>query len=161
MPRCTPLGMVTLGVVLGGLAGWFLFGAPRPVLAGNDRQGDYVICTGMAGANPRSPLDGVWLLDYKSGKLLATVVDRSVGKTTGFAELDLVREFGLSPNQNVHFMMAPGTITAAQAALYLVETTTGKFGVYTMGPNSSGVGVTILRHELTTFRPEVKQAGVK
>src|SRR4051812_34448653 len=99
MPRYKPFGMLAMGLFVGALAGSMMFGSPRPVLDGNDRQGEYILCTGMAGANPRSPLDGVWLLDYKTGKLLATVIDRAAGKTTGFAELDLVREFGLSPNQ--------------------------------------------------------------
>jgi len=92
-------------------------------------------------------------LDYRSGKLLATIVDRSVGKTVGFAEMDLVSEFGVAPNQNVHFLMTTGTIAAGQAALYLAETNTGKFGVFTLGPSPDGnSGVTILRHDMTSFR---------
>jgi hypothetical protein len=98
-------------------------------------------------------LDGVWLLDYKQGKLLATMVDRTIGKTVGFAELDLVKEFGLGVNANVHFLMTTGHIAAGQAALYLVETGSGRFGVYTLGPTGDGsTGVTIVRHDLTSFR---------
>jgi len=142
-----------MGIVIGALGCWLAGGATRPVQAANDRHDNYVICTGMSGVNPRSPLDGIWLLDYKQGKLLATIVDRTVGKVAGFAELDLIQEFGFGPNQNLNFMMTTGTITAGQAALYLVETTSGKFGVYTLGPNtSSGSGVSILRHDLTSFR---------
>jgi hypothetical protein len=125
----------------------------RPVLASNDRHEDYVICTGAAGITPRSQLDGVWLLDYKQGKLLATIVDRALGQTVGFADLDLLKEFDLTASQNVHFLMTTGHIAAGQAALYLVETSSGKFGVYTLGPNPSGeTGVTIMRHDLTSFR---------
>lgn len=146
-----------IGLVVGVAAGAGIVGQPRPLLAANDRNGDYVICTGAAGTSPRSPMDGVWLLDYKTGKLLATIVDRSAGKTVGFAEVDLVSEFGLPPNQAVHFLMTTGTIAASQAALYVAETSTGKFGVYTLGPAADGAsGVTILRHELTSFRQNHK-----
>ena len=69
------------------------------------------------------------------------------------SDLDLVSEFSIQPKQNVHFMMTTGTITAGQAALYVAETTTGKFGIYTMGPRPDGkAGVAIRRHDLVLFR---------
>ncbi len=119
--------------------------------AANDRYGDYVMCTGAVAVNPRSPTDGVWMLDYRSGKLLGTVIDRSVGKILGWAEVDLVTEYNIPPRTDVHFMMTTGSITQGQAALYVAEVTTGKFGVYTMGPADTG-GIIIRRHDLTTFR---------
>jgi hypothetical protein len=119
----------------------------------SDRFEDYIMCTGAVAVNPRAPTDGVWLLDYRAGKLLGTVVDRGVGKIVGFAELDLPKEFGIPPKQNVHFLMTTGTIAQGQAALYVAETTSGKFGVYTLGPDPvTGAGLVIRRHDLTTFR---------
>ena len=48
---------------------------------------------------------------------------------------------------------ARATIAHGQAALYLAETNSGKFGVYTMGPRPDGTpGLSIRRHDLTTFR---------
>lgn len=123
--------------------------------AGNsDRFEDYVMCTGAVAVNPRAPTDGVWVLDYRAGKLLATVVDRTQGgKILGFAELNIAQEFGIPPKQNVHFMMTTGTIAQGQAALYVAETTTGKFGVYTLGPDPSGQqGLVIRRHDMVLFR---------
>src|SRR5262249_20322691 len=106
---------------------------------------------------PRAPTDGVWLLDYRSGKLLGTVIDRGLGKIVGFAEVDLLTEFGIAPKQNVHFMMTTGNISQGQAALYVAETTTGKFGVYTMAPRRDGqAGVEIRRHDLVPFRQAKK-----
>ena len=142
-----------VGVVLGGLAVAFCFMRSSPVLAANDRHEDYILCTGAASTNPRVPTDGVWLLDYRSGKLLGTVIDRGQGKITGWAELDLVTEFGLAPRANVHFLMTTGQISHGQAALYVAETTSGKFGVYTMGPRPDGQpGMTIKRHDMVMFR---------
>lgn len=119
---------------------------------GSDRYEDYVMCTGAATLNPKAPTDGVWLLDYRGGKLLGTVIDRNSGRITGWAELDLPTEFGIPPKQNVHFMMTTGTIAQGQAALYVAETNSGKFGVYTLGADLTGANLAIRRHDLTTFR---------
>jgi hypothetical protein len=142
------------GLVLGALGAGVYFAGLKPAqAAGNDRFEDYILCTGAVGGNPRAPQDGVWLLDYRAGKLLGTVVDKQQGKVVGWAEVDLVTEFGLPPRQNVHFLMTTGDISASQAALYVAETTTGKFGVYTMGSRPDGQpGVSIQRHDLVPFR---------
>ena len=130
---------------------------PHEARANNDRYEDYVICTGAVGLNPKVPTDGVWLLDYRGGKLLGTVIDRTLGKIIGWAEVDLVSEFGLPPRQNVHFIMTTGSIAQGQAALYVAEVTTGKFGVYTMGQRADGQpGVVIKRHDLVMFRQAPK-----
>jgi hypothetical protein len=142
------------GIVLGA-AGTALYVLPsRQALAANDRFEDYVICTGAVATAPRAPTDGVWLLDYRSGKLLGTVIDRHAGKIAGWEEVDLVNEFGIPPRQNVHFIMTTGYITQGQAALYVAETSSGKFGIYTMAPRPDVPrGFGIRRHEMSTFRP--------
>src|SRR5262249_28882219 len=121
---------LTTGLILGALGAGIYFGPGRPVQAANDRFEDYILCTGSVAITPRPMTDGVWLLDYRAGRLLGTVIDRSAGKITGWAEVDLVTEFGIPPRQNVHFLMTTGQIALGQAALYVAETTTGKFGVY-------------------------------
>jgi hypothetical protein len=154
---------LAVGIGVGVVLATFCSGQPRPVGAGsNDRYQDYVMATGPVSLNPRQQTDGVWLLDYRSGKLLGTVIDKNVGKIVGWAEVDLVSEFEVAPKQDVHFMMVTGWITAGQSALYVAETTTGKFGVYTMGPGVNGSGVVIRRHDLTSFRrvAEVEPAGL-
>jgi hypothetical protein len=144
---------LAVGLLLGGAA-VLLFTANHPAArAGNDRYEDYILCTGAVAVNPKSPTDGVWLLDYRTGKLLGTLIDRVQGKIVGWAELDLVTEFGLPPRQNVHFMMTTGMIAQGQAALYVAETTTGKFGVYTLGQRPDGqAGFTIRKQHMVNFR---------
>lgn len=142
---CGSLAATALMVIFGG--------APRDVRAASgDRYQDYVMVTGAVSINPRIQTDGVWLLDYKSGRLLGTVIDKQLGKIVGFAEVDLATEFSVEPRQDVHFLMTTGYITQGQSALYIAETTTGKFGVYTMGPGSNGSGLVIRRHDMTNFR---------
>ncbi|NBY03377.1 MAG: hypothetical protein EBQ87_15575, partial [Planctomycetes bacterium] len=71
----------------------------------------------------------------------------------GWAELDLAEEFNLPPRQNVHFVMTTGIVGKEQSALYVAETTTGKMGVYTMGPRPDGMaGAIIKRQDLSLFR---------
>jgi len=144
------------GMLLG-VVGTLMFANPLPdalhASASNDRYQDYIMCTGAVAVNPRAPTDGVWMLDYRSGKLQGTVIDRTVGKIAGWSEVDLVTEFNIPPKTDVHFMMTTGTIAQGQAALYVAEVTSGKFGVYTMGPApDGGGGIIIRRHDLTTFR---------
>jgi hypothetical protein len=144
---------LTAGLLLGGLGALFFLGRSQSAEAANDRYEDYILCTGAVAILPRAQTDGVWLLDYRAGKLLGTVIDRIQGKIVGWAEVDLVKEFGIQPKQNVHFMMTTGNIAQGQAALYVAETTTSKFGVYTMGPRPDGrPGIAIRRHDLVLFR---------
>ena len=139
------------GILLGGGGVAYFLGQPRVAEAANDRFEDFVMCTGTVSINPRAPTDGVWLLDYKSGKLLATVIDRNMGKIVGWAEMDLTGEFGIPPRKECHFLMTTGQISQTQAALYVAETVSGKFGVYTLVSKPDG-GFTIARHDLVMFR---------
>jgi hypothetical protein len=144
---------LAVGLALGAGAVALYLGHQPKARAANDRYEDYILCTGAVAINPRAPSEGVWLLDYRAGKLLGTLIDRARGKITGWAEVDLVTEFGLPPRQNVHFMMTTGMIAQGQAALYVAETTTGKFAVYTMRPRPDGQsGLVISRQDMGSFR---------
>jgi hypothetical protein len=152
--------IVSLAAAGAVVATLFFLDRPRLADAGStDRYQDYILATGAVTVNPKIQTDGVWMLDYKSGKLLGTVIDRLQGKLVGWAEVDLTTEFGLQAKADVHFLMTTGYITQGQSALYLAETTTGQFGVYTMGPGLNGVGVVIRRHDMTKFR-QPAQAGL-
>jgi len=156
--------VVTLaaGAALGMVAAMFYLGQPRVAgAASNDRYQDYVMATGAVNINARVQTDGVWMLDYKTGKLLGTVIDKSQGKVVGWAEVDLVEEFKVQPKQDVHFMMTTGYITQGQSALYLAETTTGQIGVYTLSGGANGQGIVIKRHDLATFRKVAEAPAVQ
>lgn len=149
-----------VGVVLGGVGIAFVFLHSSPARAGtSDRYEDFILCTGTVSTHPNVPTDGVWLLDYRSGKLLGTVIDRVQGKISGWAEVDLVNEFNLRPRADVHFLMTTGQVTKGQAALYVAETSSGKFAVYTMGQHSDNQpGWVIKRHDMVSFRPAPPKA---
>ena len=153
MNDCGRLLWLAAGLVLGGLGVGLYLGQNSPALAANDRYEDYIMATGAVSTSGRAPTDGVWLLDYRSGKLLGTVIDRTQGKIQGWAEMDLTSEFNISPKDNVHFLMTTGNIAAGQAALYIAEVKSGKFGVYTLGADANTqTGVGIRRHDLLSFR---------
>jgi hypothetical protein len=156
MRATATLGLLAIGAVVGFALSGLFSNQSRPVFAAsNDRHQENIMATGAVSVNPKVQTDGVWLLDYKAGKLLGTVIDRTQGKIVGWAEVELTGEFGLKAQQDVHFMMTTGYITQGQSALYLAETSTGQMGVYTMGPGNNG-GVVIRRHDITKFR---QQAG--
>lgn len=155
---------VAMAVSVGVALGWVL-NARQPVFAGasNDRYQDYILATGPVNqafsnnaAFLNAELDGVWLLDYKSGKLLASTINRQNGKMIAWDEMDLVKEFELAPRSDVHFMMTTGVVVKGQSVLYLLETNSGKVGVYSMTTDetaSTGNGkVRIRRHDMTSFR---------
>lgn len=148
------MGFLAAGMLLGAVGMLVLNGLPRQAQAATlDRHEDFIMCTGPVSIYPGVPLEGVWLLDYKAGKLLGTVIDRTHAKVISWAEVDLVSEFGIEPKQNVHFMMTTGNISPGQAALYLAEVATGKIGVYSMMPRLDGrYGVAIRRHDMVLFR---------
>jgi hypothetical protein len=149
-----------VGLALGAALVALGLGRTREARASNDRFEDYILCTGPVGVVKGVPVDGVWMLDYRGGKLLGTLIDRGVGKIVGWAEVDLVTEFGLPPRQNVHFLMTTGMINQGQAALYVAEINSGKFGVYTMGARTDAQpGVLIKRHDLVLFRQSAKPNG--
>jgi hypothetical protein len=59
-------------------------------------------------------------------------------------------------------MMTTGYVTQGQSALYLAETATGQFGVYTMSAGQGGSGIVIRRHDMTRYRnPGVAPAAVQ
>jgi hypothetical protein len=144
---------LALGLAVGVAATLWFRPAPQPAWAGNDRHEDYIISTGPIKLGVNTTADGIWLLDYRAGKLLGTIVDPNVGKVVGWAEVDLVKEFNIPPKQNVHFLMTAGTPIAGNTALYLSEINTGQFRVYTMAPRLDGTGGMMVRkHDATLFR---------
>jgi hypothetical protein len=159
--RTAMQAVIVAAAAAGGVvAALFVIDYPRPAKASSaDRYQDCILATGAVSMNPKIQTDGVWLLDYKSGKLLGTVIDRTQGKIVGWSEVDLTTEFGIQAKADVHFMMVTGYITQGQSALYLAETNTGQFGVYTMGPGVNGNGVVIRRHDMTKFRQAVQQGN--
>jgi hypothetical protein len=171
MPRSGRYLWLAVGLIYGAVVAGLFAGRAKLAHADNDRYEDYVMCTGEVTADVKTrtlwnpvtkkyhihreeiPVEGVWLLDYRSGKLLGSVVDRTVGKVVGWAEVDLVSEFAITPRQNVHFAMTTGVVGPGQAALYIAETTTGQLGIYTMGPRpDGGPGIMIRRHDRVPFR---------
>ena len=77
------------GIGCGLVAAALLSSPPKAAVASsNDRYQDYVMCTGAVSVNPKVPTDGVWMLDYRGGKLLGTVIDKTTGKISGWAEVD-------------------------------------------------------------------------
>jgi hypothetical protein len=150
-----------LGLALGCAGTAYFTHTPRQALAMNDRHEDYVIATGAVtlrqGSDPKFNIlaDGIWILDYRAGKLLATIIDPNFGRLKPWAEVDLVREFNIAPKQNVHFMMTTGTTINGQTPLYITETVTGRLAVYTVAAPPRGPQTVFIRkHDTAIYRQQ-------
>jgi hypothetical protein len=135
-------------LLVGLIAGWSLsLFRPAPVRAGaGDRLGEAIITTGPVlvrydkATESSISLDALYILDYKGGRLLASLPTfrQSASSTTiieSFVERDLVADFKLDVDTGPrpHFMMTTGSLgpyTAGWAPLYVVETTSNQMGVY-------------------------------
>ena len=130
----------------------------RRVGAGaGDRPGDPAVAAGAVSmqANPTTKVvfrqDALYYLDYKAGRILATVPDlrQSVAGThvlKPFAARDLVADFRLPPGVTPQFRMTVGELGVGGGGwspLYVFEATTRQVAVYraqspVLGPGSDG-----------------------
>jgi hypothetical protein len=168
---------ISTGLVLGVgiLLGW-LMAAPRSAVvlhAGAvDRSGESIIATGTVllrydeMTKSAVPLDAVYFLDYKGGRLLATIPSyQQTGRTThllhGFAERDLVADFKLDLDGGARprFLMTTGALgqySSGWAPLYLFETTTNQVAVYRMNTSVTTGTTTQSRLELVELQSYAK-----
>ena len=124
---------VLLGLVFGLGTAMFMQGQPSYATA-TDHTDDFAIATG-----PLTPeLEAVYLLDFKSGRLMGTVLNRQKGVFQHGYERMLTNDFGLSARQKPKFMMVTGMIQVATAqvpinhVLYVAEVNSGKMVAYFM-----------------------------
>lgn len=154
----------------GVVVGW-LSAVIRPTLmraSAGDRAGECIVATGPVlvqyddTAKAPIPLDALYFLDYKGGRLLATVPSYQMAGTKmqiidDFAERDLVADFHLDPDSGPRprFLMATGSLgrySTGWAPLYVFETTTGQVGVYRMQAGQSSTANASTRFELVELR---------
>jgi hypothetical protein len=140
----------SLALLIGLLAGWILASfRPAPVHASaGDRSGEAIVATGPVlvrfddTAKGPVPLDALYFLDYKGGRLLATVptyqqTGQQARLIDGFSERDLVNDFklDLDSGPRPRFLMTTGSLgpyNSGWAPLYVFETTTSQLAVYRM-----------------------------
>lgn len=156
------LAGVGLGLVLAGDR------SPRILAGGSDRSGESILTTGVIsiqydeGGKVQAPQEALYYLDYKAGKLLATIPTyrQSVNSTTylePFAERDLVADFqiDLDNGPRPRFLMTTGqlgTLGNGWAPLFVFETTTERVGVYRVQRRSIGTR-NQMQFELLELRP--------
>lgn len=138
-----------------------------------DRLGETIIATGPVlvlfdeASKAAIPLDALYILDYKSGRLRASLPTfrQSTASTTiieSFLDRDLATDFkiDLDRGPRPHFLMTTGSLgpfTAGWAPLYVIETATNQLGVYRLNiqttPGRSGPSQFELLQTLHYFNP--------
>lgn len=139
-----------LALIVGVVTGWTLasFHPVRLNASAGDRSGESIVATGPVlvrfdeAAKGPIALDAVYFLDYKGGRLLATVPSYRQTTTSThliepFSERDLIADFklDLDGGPRPRFLMTTGSIgpdNAGWAPLYVFETTTSQLAVYRM-----------------------------
>ena len=177
MDASRPRTRIVLALGTGIALGWLLSAfQPRPMQGSSgDRAGECVLATGPVlqqyddSTKAPIPLDAVYFLDYKGGRLLATVPTyRAEGTKTrildDFVERDLVADFKIDLGGGVRprFVMTTGSLgrySAGWAPLYVFETTTGKVAVYRMQVGGSYGSGAQGQFELLELRHYNKSAG--
>jgi hypothetical protein len=159
---------VTL-LLLGLLLGWGLGRTqPTPIWAGGgDRSGESIVATGPIlvrydeGNKVQVPLEALYILDYKGGRLMGTVP--SLHQTASqshylgtFAERDLAADFKLEldTGPRPRFLMTTGslgTYSGGWAPLFVYETTTNQVGIYRIHQQTVGTTAST-RLELVELR---------
>jgi hypothetical protein len=163
-----------MALIIGVLMGWVLASCrPLPLQASTgDRSGESIVATGPVlvrydeAAKGPVALDAVYFLDYKGGRLLATVPSfRQTNTATRllepFSERDLVADFKLELDSGARprFLMTTGTIgpdSAGWAPLYVFETTTSQVGVYRIQMQTTIGTASQPRFELVEVRSYAK-----
>jgi hypothetical protein len=167
---------VSVVLAIGVLLGWTLANfrpAPARASAG-DRSGDSIVATGPVlvrydeGTKSPIALDALYFLDFKGGRLLATIPTyRQFGASTrlieSFEERDLVADFklDLDTGPRPHFLMTTGALgsySAGWAPLYVFETSTSQVGVYRVSAQQGLAGPSQGRFELVELRSYAKAA---
>jgi hypothetical protein len=156
-------------LVLGLLVG-FCMANIRPasmVAGGGDRSGESIVATGPVlirydeGSKVQIPLEALYVLDYKAGKLVGTVPSmQQTSKGSRYigalAQRDLAPDFKLDLDNGPRprFLMTTGSLGAYSggwAPLYVIETTTNQVAVYRIVQQTVGTRSTA-RFELLEVR---------
>ena len=121
------------GLVFGVCIALFFHGQPAQATA-TDHQDDFAIATGPISGE----LEGVYILDFKTGLLQGTVMNRQTGKFQHFYKRELASDFSLTTKGKPKFIMVTGVMQSAKASvpigsvLYVSELTSGKLAAYVM-----------------------------
>jgi len=144
-------------LVLGLILGWCLASfRPAPLIAaGGDRSGESIVATGPVlirydeGSKVQIPLEALYILDYKSGKLVGTIP--SMQQSTkgskyigALAERDLAADFKLDLDNGPRprFLMTTGALgiySGGWAPLYVLETSTNQVAIYRIVQQTVGI----------------------
>ena len=124
---------IVLGVLLGFTATWLFHDQPAQATA-TDRNEEFAIATGLL----QRDLEAVYLLDFRTGMLMATVMNTQTGQFQPFSSRRLANDFRIDPRSKPRFIMVTGRMQAATSRvpinhlLYVAEVNSGVMCAYFM-----------------------------
>lgn len=136
---------VVVGVLLGIAVTLVLQGRPMYATA-TDHADEFAIATALR----EDAIELVYLLDYRTGRLVSTSLNQQTGQFLPFAERNLASDFGLTGGRSAtkpKFAMVTGISelvsragVPVRHALYVVELNSGRLNAYTTLYGGQGAG---------------------
>lgn len=127
--------------LLAGLAVAYVWPHERAYANTADRDKNFALFTvpvGMSAAGINDPMDGIFVLDFLTGRLQGAVMNRQIGKFASLYSRDLSKDFAVDGNTEAHYAVASGYgqmtaqqgITMASGVVYIAELNSGKLNAY-------------------------------
>ncbi len=125
---------LAVGLVLGLVAGGLWPQSPIHAVA-TDSLDTFAMATGPVDED----VEAVFFLDFLTGELRATVLNKQAGKFTAFFRYNVLNDLGVDPAKNPKFLMVTGMANLRRggsrmqpglAVVYVAEITTGNVAAY-------------------------------
>lgn len=161
------------GLFVGVLAmRWFgphpaMLPVPPAFAVATDRFENFALATGPLDED----VEAVFVLDFLTGDLKATVLSPQLGRFNAFYQRNIVQDMGIDPAKNPRYLMVTGVVNLRRGmgqtarpgacAVYIAELTTGKLAAYAIPwtPQFYNAGVPVqgelIPLDITQFRQAV------
>lgn len=132
-----------------------------------DRYDNFALATGPLDED----VEGVFILDFLTGDLKATVLSPQLGRFNAFYQRNIIQDLGIDPTKNPRYLMVTGVVNLRRGlgqtarpgacAVYIAELTTGKIAAYAIPwtPQFYNAGVPVqgelIPLDITQFRQAV------
>lgn len=143
------------------------FPLPQARATATDRYENFALATGPLDTD----VEGVFILDFLTGDLKATVLSSQLGRFNAYYQRNIIEDLGIDPAKNPRYLMVTGVVNLrrplgqtarpAACAVYIAELTTGKIAAYAIPwtPQFHNAGVPVngelIPLDVTQFRDAV------
>jgi hypothetical protein len=141
---CNHTALLIVGIAIGGAltAGWHgVTDAPRAAAVATHGSDNFAIATGLVD----NDIEALYFLDFLTGDLRATIVNRRNASFSSFFEHNILQDFE-GVGDPPRFLMVTGAaalpqgragVQISKSLIYIAEATTGQVAAYVLPYNST------------------------